>query len=394
MDYQATTPVAVEVLEKMLPYFRDNFGNPHSADHIYGWKSAEAVENAAEQIASMIGADKDEIIFTSGASESNNLALFGLARCALLKGGNKKRIIISAIEHKCVMDAARKLQSEYGFQVDIVGVDEDGLVCVNELESLIDTDVLLVSIMAVNNEVGTIQNIKKISELLKKSDILFHSDCAQAPLAMDMKNFGSETDLLSLSAHKIYGPKGIGALYIRRDLKKNIVPLINGGGQQYGLRSGTVPTPLCVGFGYACELVSNSEYQQKKIALQEKRDYFIHHLESIPLVKVSLNGPSGEQRHPGNVNVRFKGVNAHDILNLLLPKIAASSGSACNSGIQEPSYVMKALGLTTDEAESSVRFSLGFETSFDDLEFAVKNIKDILIKLVDVEQKSPKTFQY
>ena len=375
MDYQATTPVATEVLEKMLPYFTDNFGNPHSSDHIYGWKSAEAVELAAEQVSDMIGVDKDEIIFTSGASESNNLALFGLARSELLKGGKRRRIIISAIEHKCVIDSARKLESEYDFQIDVVGVDEEGLVRISELESLLDNDVLLVSIMAVNNEVGTIQNVSEISELLKSSNILFHSDCAQAPLAMDMANFGTETDLISLSAHKIYGPKGIGALYIRRDLKSQIEPLINGGGQQYGLRSGTVPTPLCVGMGYACGLVNDGDFQQKKIALKEKRDYFIDRLFNLDSARVSVNGAIGEHRHPGNVNVRFEGVNAHDLLNRLQPIFAASTGSACNSGIIESSYVLKALGLSPEEAESSVRFSLGFETSRNDIDYVIESLK-------------------
>ena len=243
-DYQATTPVDERVLEKMAPCWSRSFGNPHSSDHVVGWRAGEAVREAAESVAALISADADEVIFASGATEANNLALLGLGRRA---PDGRDRVLLSAIEHKCVLGAARALAENHGISVETIPVDRDGFVDFEVLEQRVDDSVLLVSVMAVNNEVGTIQNIPRIAELLAPHGIVFHCDAAQAPCAMDVSNLAEHADLISLSAHKFYGPQGIGALYIRRDLKDSIEPIIYGGGQQEGLRSGTVPMPLCVG---------------------------------------------------------------------------------------------------------------------------------------------------
>ena len=379
LDHQATTPVDKRVLDRMLPYFRESFGNPHSADHSLGWKSSLAVEQAAAQVAGLIGGDPDEIIFTSGATESNNMALLGLARHAH-PDSRRTRFILSEIEHKCVLAAGRTISDQLGFRVDCLPVDKEGRILLASLEDALDDDVLAVSVMAVNNEIGTIQNIRKISELARKVGAIFHCDAAQAPVSMDLREIAGDVDLLSLSAHKMYGPKGIGALYIRRDLQDKIEPLIYGGGQQMALRSGTVPTPLCVGMGAAAELLSGNEARQKRVLLRQRRDRFVEKLAGLPW-SIRLNGPTGQSRHPGNANICFEGFFAQDILQVLQPHLAASTGSACTSGIPEPSHVLKAIGLSPEDAEASIRFSLGFDTTDADIDDAVNLIDNALGKL-------------
>ena len=379
LDHQATTPVDQRVLDRMLPYFRESFGNPHSADHSLGWKSSLAVEQAAAQVAGLIGGDPDEIIFTSGATESNNMALLGLARHAH-PDSRRTRFILSEIEHKCVLAAGRTISDQLGFRVDQLPVDNGGRILLASLEDALDDDVLAVSVMAVNNEIGTIQNIRKISELARKVGAIFHCDAAQAPVSMDLQEIADHVDLLSLSAHKMYGPKGIGALYIRRDLQDKIEPLIYGGGQQMALRSGTVPTPLCVGMGAAAELLSGNEARQKRVLLRQRRDRFVEKLAGLPW-SIRLNGPTGQSRHPGNANICFEGFFAQDILQVLQPHLAASTGSACTSGIPEPSHVLKAIGLSPEDAEASIRFSLGFDTTDADIDDAVNLIDNVLGKL-------------
>ena len=365
-DYQATTPVDPRVVKLMAPYWNEEFGNPHSNDHVTGWRAADAVDKAASSVAGLIGADPDEVIFTSGATEANNLALLGLARRAPL---GRRRILISAIEHKCVLAAARSLADRDGFTVEIIPVDSEGFVDLEALHSMVNETVLVVSIMAVNNEVGAIQDVKSISEVLRSSGALFHCDAAQAPCAMDMTDLASHADLISLSGHKAYGPKGIGALYIRRDVQDRIEPIIYGGGQQAGLRSGTVPTPLCVGMAAAVDILNSPEGAEERKRVAGQRDSFVRTLlESLPLV--SINGPTGEYRHPGNANLRIDGLVAQDILGSLQPKLAASTGAACTSGIPEPSHVLRALGLSTVEAESSIRFSFGRFTTDAEIEEA------------------------
>ena len=380
-DYQATTPVDARVVATMTPYYTESFGNPHSSDHSLGWESASAVEKATTCVARLIGADADEITFTSGATESNNLALLGLGRRAA--GGQRRRILVSAIEHKCVLAAARVLQEQFGFAVELIPVDAEGFVKVTALEEALSNDVLAVSIMAVNNEIGTIQDIGRISELVGSHGAVFHCDAAQAPLAMNMGSMASHTDMLSLSAHKMYGPKGIGAIYIARELQDQIEPLIYGGGQQNGLRSGTVPVPLCVGLGAAADILAAADAEEKRAQLCRRRDAFVEMLNRLPW-PIALNGPQGQTRHPGNANIRFAKFSAEDILSSLQPHLAASTGSACTSGIPEPSHVLRAIGLRSEEAESSIRFSLGFGTTDADLEEAVRLITEALTRLARV----------
>ena len=369
-DYQATTPVDPRVAEKMAPHWSEAFGNPHSNDHVVGWRAADVVRDAAASVAGLIGADPDEMVFTSGATEANNLALLGLAHRA---PSDRRRLLVSAIEHKCVLAAARSLAEREGFFVETIPVDGEGFVDLEALKAMVDETVLVVSVMAVNNEVGTIQDIQGISRALLPHGVLFHCDAAQAPCAMDMRSLVSHADLISLSGHKVYGPKGVGALYIRRDVQDRIEPIIYGGGQQGGLRSGTVPTPLCVGMAAAVDIIRSPEGLAERKRIAEQRDSFVCLLrESNPTVLV--NGPTGERRHPGNANLQFPGLVAQDILGSLQPHLAASTGAACTSGIPEPSHVLSALGLSTTEAESSIRLSFGRFTQDEEIGKAVSLI--------------------
>ncbi|QDV48451.1 cysteine desulfurase family protein [Gimesia fumaroli] len=380
LDHQATTSVFEQVLREIGPYFSEICANPHSSDHALGWISSQAVEKAAQQVGGLIGADGDEIIFTSGATESNNLALLGLAKRSVIECSTKKRIIVSSIEHKCVLAIGRILEEQFGFRVEVMPVDEKGLISLSVLESILGNDVLAVSIMAVNNEIGTIQDIRNISKVIRASGAIFHCDAAQAPIAMNMQEFAENTDLLSLSGHKMCAPKGIGALYIRRDLQEQIEPLIYGGGQQNGIRSGTTPTPLCVGMGVAAEILNSPQAKHMRSELQKRRNKFVEKLSKLAW-PTSLNGPPLVYRHPGNANIIFEGFVAQDILSVLQPHLAASTGSACTSGITEPSHVLKAIGLSDEQAEASIRFSLGFDTSSEDIDRAVTLIDEALKKL-------------
>ncbi|MDE0646293.1 MAG: cysteine desulfurase family protein [Gammaproteobacteria bacterium] len=364
-DYQATTPVDPRVLTRMAAYWGISFGNPHSSDHVVGWHAEKAVREAAATIASIVGSDGDEIVFTSGATEANNLALLGLARHA---ANLRRRILVSSIEHKCVLGAARELALNEGFTVETISVDNDGYLDLAELKERLSDDVLLVSVMAVNNEVGTIQDIQSISDIVKSYGALFHCDAAQAPCAMNLEHLATLTDLISLSGHKMYGPQGIGALYIRREIHDRIEPLLYGGGQQDGLRSGTVPLPLCVGMAAAAELIV-AEGGEERNRIARQRDVFMALLKEAGLT-IEVNGPSSDHRHPGNANIRFDGFDARDIIASLQPKLAASTGAACSSGIPEPSHVLRALGLTAEQSEASIRFSFGRFTTDDEIKKA------------------------
>lgn len=381
LDHQATTPVDSRVSAAMSPYFAESFGNPHSADHVLGWAAAQAVDNAATRVAALIGADPDEIIFTSGATEANNLALIGMARRAA--GGKRRRILCSAIEHKCVLAAGRAIQNQSGYQVELLPVDQDGRVIISALKDALDDDVLLVSIMAVNNEIGTIQNMEEISRMVGSVGAVLHCDAAQAPCALDLRSLGQVVHMASLSGHKMYGPKGIGALFVRRELHDRIEPLIYGGGQQKNLRSGTVPTALCVGMAAAADLVSQEDAGKEREAMRRLRDRFIEGMGQLSW-SIKLNGPSVSERHPGNVNMRFEGFSASDILGALQPRVAASTGSACTSGTPEPSYVLRAIGLSEDDAAASIRFSLGRHTTATDVDEAVSLVAQSLSKLAGV----------
>ena len=384
-DYQATTPVDPRVVTKMAPCWGELFGNAHSSDHVIGWQADKAVREAAASIATLIGADPDEIIFTSGATESNNLALLGLARRAAT---GRQRILVSAIEHKCVLAAARRLSVHEGFTVETVPVDSEGFVDLNALEKCLDRNVLAVSSMAVNNEVGTIQDIPRIAALLAPHGIVLHCDAAQAPCAMDVSDLAVHTDMVSLSGHKMYGPQGIGALYIRRDLQDRIEPLIYGGGQQAGLRSGTVPMPLCVGMGAAAELLAGHAAFEERTRVACQRDSFVRRLQ-CGNASLAVNGSIGNRRHPGNSNVRFDGFDAQDILGALQPRLAASTGAACTSGIPEPSHVLGALGLTETQSKASIRFSFGRFTTDGDIEAAARFVLEALDSLSVETVKMP-----
>ncbi len=373
-DYQATTPVDPRVAQKMAPYWQESFGNPHSSDHILGWQAAKAVEQSKTAVAGLIGADPDEIVFTSGATEANNLALFGLARRA---SPGQRHILVGATEHKCVLAAARALEAREGFTVGQIPVDREGFLDLDALDDQIDETTLVVSIMAVNNEIGTIQDIPRIAEIVARRGVLLHCDAAQGASAMDMSRLADHADMISLSGHKMYGPQGIGALYIRRDIQSRVEPIIYGGGQQSNLRSGTVPVPLCLGMAAAAEILQTDEAVAERKRVAGQRDSFVRLLQAsaYPII---TNGPTGERRHPGNANLRFEGYVAQDLLATLQPHLAASTGSACTSGIPEPSHVLRALGLTPAQADASIRFSFGRFTTASEIEEATHLVLECL----------------
>ncbi len=339
----------------MEPYWKEAFGNPHSTDHVMGWKADDAVSKARALVAELIGADASEIVFTSGATEANNLALTGLTRSA---PSRRNRILVSAIEHKSVMETAAALRMSGGSSVGEIPVDRDGFIALSALDAMLSGDVLLVSVMVINNEIGTIQDIPAIARLLRPHGVLLHCDAAQAPCGVDISGLAEHADLVSLSGHKFYGPKGIGALWIRRGLEEHMTPLLYGGGQQRGIRSGTVPVPLCVGMGVAAELSTGAIAADERRRIARLRDEFVQEVEN-GLPCVGLNGPLGPRRHPGNANLRFPGVNGQDLIAAMQPEVAAATGSACTTGLPEPSHVLRAVGLSPVDAGSSVRFSFG-----------------------------------
>ncbi|XP_048437969.1 cysteine desulfurase, mitochondrial-like [Pyrus x bretschneideri] len=364
LDMQATSPVDPRVVDAMLPYYLTRYGNPHSRTHMYGWESDSAVETARAQVADLIGASPKEIVFTSGATECNNISVKGVMHFYKDK---KRHVVTTQTEHKCVLDSCRHLQQE-GYDVTYLPVKTDGLIDLDELRSSIRPDTGLVSVMAVNNEIGVIQPMEEIGEICKEFKIPFHTDAAQAlgkiPIDVDKWN----VSLMSLSGHKVYGPKGVGALYMRRRPRIRVEPQMNGGGQERGIRSGTVPTPLVVGFGAACEIAKKEmEYDEKRVrALQDRM------LKGIRknLDMVVVNG-SEERRYPGNLNLSFAYVEGESLL-MGLKEVAVSSGSACTSASLEPSYVLRALGVDEDMAHTSIRFGIGRFTTEEEIDRAVQ----------------------
>ena len=365
LDNHATTPVDPRVLDAMLPYFKERFGNPHSASHFYGWEAAEAVEIAREQVARLIGAEQDEIYFTSGATESNNLALKGGAR---FYRGRKNHVVTCVTEHMCVLDSAFQLEKE-GTRVTYVRVKADGLIDLNELRQAITDDTAIVSIMAVQNEIGVIQPVAEIGAMCRAKGAFFHTDAAQAVAKVPLDVKAMQIDLLSLTAHKIYGPMGIGALYVTKRPRVRLQPLFSGGGQEKNLRSGTLPAPLVVGFGAACD-IGQSEMTDEAVRLGTLRNRLLERLDAAGGVHV--NG-SMETRVPGNLNVSVDGCRAEDIM-AALPDLAFSSGSACTSVSEESSYVLRALGLSNEMADSSLRFGLGRFTTDDEIDYAADRL--------------------
>ncbi|CAI7788912.1 unnamed protein product [Closterium sp. NIES-54] len=365
LDMQATSPVDPRVLDAMLPFFTEQYGNPHSRTHLYGWESEGAVEAARQQVASLIGASPKEIIFTSGATESNNIAIKGVAHFYKDK---KKHVITTQTEHKCVLDSCRHLQQE-GFDVTYLPVGSDGLIDLETLKAAIRPDTVLVSIMTVNNEIGVIQPLAEIGQLCRENKIFFHTDAAQAagkiPLSVDELNI----DLLSLSSHKIYGPKGVGALYVRRRPRVRLEPQMSGGGQERGLRSGTVPTPLVVGLGAACA-VAEAELERDFLHAERLKQRLLKGITS-QLEGVVINGSDEPgKRYPGNLNLSFAYVEGESLL-MGLKEIAVSSGSACTSASLEPSYVLRALGVEEEMAHTSIRFGFGRFTTEEEVDRAV-----------------------
>ncbi|OAL39125.1 cysteine desulfurase, mitochondrial [Fonsecaea nubica] len=369
LDAQATTPVDPRVLDAMLPFLTGLFGNPHSRTHAYGWESEKATEQAREHIAKLIGADPKEIIFTSGATESNNMSIKGVARF-FGRSGKKKHIITSQTEHKCVLDSCRHLQDE-GFEVTYLPVDSSGLINLQQLEEAIKPETALVSIMTVNNEIGVIQPMKEIGQLCRSKKVYFHSDGAQAVGKIPISVNDWNVDLMSISSHKIYGPKGIGACYVRRRPRVRLDPIISGGGQERGLRSGTLAPHLVVGFGEACRIAKEEmEYDSKRINSLSKR--LVDGL--LAMEHTSLNGDP-TRRYPGCVNVSFAYVEGESLL-MALKDIALSSGSACTSASLEPSYVLRALGNSDESAHSSIRFGIGRFTTTSEIDYVLKAVRE------------------
>jgi cysteine desulfurase len=367
LDYQATTPMDPKVLEAMIPYFTEKFGNPHSRSHKYGWEAEDAIEQARAQVASLINANPKEIIFTSGATESNNTAIRGVASFYKEK---KNHIITLQTEHKCVVDVCRHLEQE-GFGVTYLPVQKNGIVDLEVLRSAITDKTILVSVMAVNNEIGVIQPLKEIGKICREKGVFFHSDIAQAfgkiPIDVEECNI----DLASISGHKIYGPKGVGALYVRKKPRVRLHPIINGGGQERGIRSGTLPTPLIVGLGKAAE-IAKDRMEEDYTHIEKLADKFLGTLlKNVP--ELYLNGDRKE-RYPGNLNLSFAYIEGESMI-LAIKELAVSSGSACTSSSLEPSYVLKALGLDEEMAHTSIRFGIGRFTTEAEIDYALALIQ-------------------
>ncbi|MBK9112181.1 MAG: IscS subfamily cysteine desulfurase [Nitrospira sp.] len=375
LDNHSTTPMDPRVLESMLPYFTEKFGNAASRNHAFGWDAEEGVEAAREQIAKLIHADAKEIVFTSGATESNNLALKGVVEMYHEKGDH---IITSSTEHRAVLDTAKALEAKRGVKVTYLPVDKFGMVNPEDVRNAITDKTILISVMFANNEIGTINPVKAIGKIAKEKGILFHCDATQGvgKVPIDVQDMG--IDLMSFSAHKIYGPKGVGALYVRKkNPRVRIAAQMDGGGHERGMRSGTLPVPLIVGFGKACELCEQ-EMAADAARLSVMRDR-LHATITKALEDVYLNGHPTE-RLPHNLNISFAYVEGESLL-MGCKEIALSSGSACTSATLEPSYVLRALGVGAELAHSSIRFGLGRFTLDEEVDYAGKRIIEVVTKL-------------
>jgi cysteine desulfurase len=373
LDYQATTPMDPRVLDAMMPFFTEKFGNPHSRNHRHGWETEEAIEIARGQIADVIGADAREIVFTSGATESNNLAIAGVARFYKDK---RNHIVTLVTEHKCVLDTCRHLEGE-GFEVSYLPVRADGIVDLAQLEAAITERTVLVSVMGVNNEIGVIQPLAEIGRLCRAKGAFLHTDCAQAYGKIPLDVDAMQIDLMSISGHKIYGPKGIGALYVRRKPRVRLQALIHGGGQERGMRSGTLPTPLCVGLGVAAA-ICKAEMATETAKLTALRDRFLGRIRAR-LSDVFMNGDEGH-RIPGNLNLSFAYVEGEGLM-MGIKDLSVSSGSACTSASLEPSYVLRALGVEEELAHTSLRIGFGRFTTEAEVDYAADRIIAAVQKL-------------
>jgi cysteine desulfurase len=375
-DNHATTPLDRRVLEEMLPFLESKFGNAASKTHAFGWEAEKACDGARARIAALIGATPQEIVFTSGATESDNLALKGIANGYGQKG---RHIVTCVTEHRAVLDSASRLERQ-GFEVSYLGVDGRGGIDLDELRAAIREDTILISLMAANNEIGTVHPLRAIGEVAKERRTLFHCDAAQAAGKLPLDVEAMHIDLMSLSAHKMYGPKGVGALYVRRRPHVNLTPLIDGGGHERGIRSGTLNVPGCVGFGKAAELAA-TEMVAEAEQISGLRD-LLRDLISTQLEGVSLNGHPTE-RLPGNLNLSFEGIDS-DSLMVRMPNVAVSSGSACSSAAPEPSYVLRAVGLPEDLAFGSIRFGLGRFNTEDEVRFVADRVVESVVTLREI----------
>jgi cysteine desulfurase len=381
LDNHATTPVDPRVLAEMLPYFVEKFGNAASRNHSFGWAAEEAVETARDRVAKLVGATAKEIVFTSGATESDNLAIKGVAETLREKGNH---IITAVTEHKAVLDSCKRLE-RYGYRVTYLPVRKDGLIDLDDLQRALDDKTILVTIMSANNEIGVLQPIAEIGRLCHERGVIFHTDAAQsvgkAPLDVNKQNI----DLMSVSAHKVYGPKGVGALYVRRkDPRVQISAMLDGGGHERGMRSGTLNVPGIVGLGKACA-VAQEEMLKESCHLAGKRNRL---RDSIlgRLSEVSING-SMEQRLPGNLNLSFAGVDGESLM-MALNDVALSSGSACTTAAIEPSHVLRAIGISDDLAHSSIRFGIGRFNTDGEIDYVADRVVETVLRLRELNAAS------
>ena len=372
MDYSATNPCDPRVVDAMIPWLREHFGNPASRSHAWGWEAEAAVEKAREQVASLIGADPREIVWTSGATESNNLAIKGAAQFYKTRG---KHLITVKTEHKAVLDTFRELERQ-GFEATYLDVQADGLVNLDALKAAIRPDTILVSVMFVNNEIGVIQDIAAIGALCREKGIIFHVDAAQATGRVDIDLATLPVDLMSLTSHKTYGPKGIGALYVRRKPRVRLEAQMHGGGHERGMRSGTLPTHQCVGMGEAYRIAEAEMHEENK-RIRALHERMIRGLDGIE--EVFLNGHA-EKRVPHNLNMSFNYVEGESLI-MGIKGLAVSSGSACTSASLEPSYVLRALGRSDELAHSSLRMTIGRWSTEEEIDYAVGTIKENVAKL-------------
>ena len=372
MDYSATNPCDPRVVDAMIPWLREHFGNPASRSHAWGWEADAAVEKAREQVADLIGADPREIVWTSGATESNNLALKGAAHFYKSKG---KHLITVKTEHKAVLDTCRELERQ-GFDVTYLDVQPDGLLDLEVLKAAIRPDTILVSVMFVNNEIGVIQDLPAIGALCREKGIIFHSDAAQATGRVDIDLQTLPVDLMSLTSHKTYGPKGIGALYVRRKPRVRLEAQMHGGGHERGMRSGTLPTHQIVGMGEAYR-IAKAEMHEENQRIRTLHERMLNGLKDVE--EVFLNGHA-DKRVPHNLNMSFNFVEGESLI-MGIKGLAVSSGSACTSASLEPSYVLRALGRSDELAHSSLRMTIGRWTTEEEIDYAVATIKENVVKL-------------
>ncbi|GAA4012405.1 IscS subfamily cysteine desulfurase [Actimicrobium antarcticum] len=375
LDYSSTTPIDPRVADKMIPYLREQFGNPASRSHMYGWTAEKAVEEARAEVAKLVNADPREIVWTSGATEGNNLAIKGAAHFYKTRG---KHIITVKTEHKAVLDTVRELERQ-GFEATYLQPQDNGLITIEQLAAAIRPDTILVSVMLVNNEIGVIQPIDEIGELCRSKGIVFHCDAAQATGKLVIDLAESKVDLMTFTAHKSYGPKGIGALYVRRKPRIRIEPQMHGGGHERGMRSGTLATHQIVGMGEAFK-IAREEMESEIVRITALRDRLAKGLSTME--EVYINGDMAH-RVPHNLNVSFNYVEGESLI-MAIKDIAVSSGSACTSASLEPSYVLRALGRSDELAHSSIRFTFGRFTTEEDIDFTINLIKEKVAKLRDL----------